>query len=162
MRRLGKQLILFAVGLLLASCEGTTFKSSVPVYPVRVKINMDLGEFVHFRNQAQGDYIEVHPDGFTYNGKWIYPLGDNMYGYGGVLVYVSVNGYDAYDMACPYCAGHGMRNSCTIDGMYAVCPHCGEQYDLASGTAMPQKSISKETLKRLQIISSSNTLTISQ
>ena len=96
MQRLGKQLILFAVGLLLASCEGTTFKSSVPVYPVRVKINMDLGEFVHFRNKSQGDYIEVHPDGFYFNGKWIYPLGDNMYGYGGVLVYVSVNGYHRF------------------------------------------------------------------
>jgi len=148
--------------LLLCSCKDTTFKSSVPVYPVRVKINMDLGEFVHFRNQVQGDYIEVHKDGFSYNGKWVYPLGDAMYGYGGVLVYVGINGYDAYDLACPYCAGRGQCQTCTIDGIYAVCPHCGEQYDLASGTAMPQKSISKETLKRLKIVSSSNILTVTQ
>ena len=161
MQRFG-QLIFFAACLLLCACEGTTFKSSVPVYPVRVKINMDLGEFVHFRNQVQGDYIEVHKDGFSYNGKWIYPLGDNAYGYGGVLVYVSVNGYDAYDLACPYCAGKGTCQTCTIDGIYAVCPNCGEQYDLASGTAMPQKKISKETLKRLSMMSSSNTITVSQ
>ena len=49
-----------------------------------------------------------------------------------------------------------------MDGIYAVCPECGEQYDLGSGTAVPTKGIAHETLRRLNIINSDGKLTITQ
>jgi hypothetical protein len=49
-----------------------------------------------------------------------------------------------------------------MDGIYAICPRCGEQYDIGSGYAMPQKSISKEALRQLNIIVSEDKLTITQ
>ena len=169
MQRFGQQLRCMVYGvwcmvltMLLCSCEGTTFTSSVPTYPLRVVINMDLGQFVHFQNKTLGDYIEVHDDGFHYHDQVVLPLGTNACGYGGVVCYVSVNGYDAYDMACPHCAKQRICSPCTIDGMYAECPVCGEQYDLASGTAAPQKGLIRETLRRLKVIQSGNTLTITQ
>ena len=150
------------MALILVSCEDTTFRSSVPTYPVNVVINMDLGSFVHFQNQVPGDHIDVLSDGFHYHDELVLPLGVNACGYGGVLVYVSMNGYDAYDLGCPYCASKGQRTTCTIDGMYAVCPVCGEEYDVASGTAAPQKGLIRETLRRLGLIRSGNTLTVTQ
>lgn len=146
----------------MSSCEGTTFQSSVPAYPVRVVINMDMGEFVHFQNKVPYDHIEVLSDGFHYHDQLVLPLGVNACGYGGVVVYVSVNGYDAYDMGCPYCASQGRCTTCQINGMYAECPTCGEKYDLASGTAAPQKGLIRETLRRLNLTQSGNTLTVTQ
>ena len=148
------------VALMFASCEDTTFRSSVPTYPVHVVIDMDMGSFVHFQNMVQGEHIDVLPDGFYYNDQWVLPLGVNACGYGGVLVYVSVNGYDAYDLACPYCASKGQCSTCIIDGMFAKCMECGEEYDVASGTAAPQKGLIRETLRRLSLIRSGNKLTI--
>ena len=49
-----------------------------------------------------------------------------------------------------------------MDGIYAICPRCGELFDIASGYAMPQKGISKEALRSLNIIASDDKLTITQ
>jgi hypothetical protein len=49
-----------------------------------------------------------------------------------------------------------------MDGIYAICPRCGEHFDIASGYAMPQKGISKEALRQLSIIASEDKLTITQ
>ena len=43
-----------------------------------------------------------------------------------------------------------------------VCPHCGEQYDLTSGTAAPQKGLAREPMKRLNIQNADGKLTLSQ
>ena len=153
---------LYALFLALCSCKGTTFQSSVPAYPVRVTINMDLGAFVHFQNQTLGDYIIVKQDGFHYHDELVMPLGTNMCGYGGVIIYVSMLGYVAYDLACPHCASHGLCNTCVINGMNAVCPECGEEYDLGSGSANPRKGISHETLRPLNLMRSGNTITVTQ
>jgi nitrite reductase/ring-hydroxylating ferredoxin subunit len=165
MRRFGIKQFLFLVlvSLMWAGCDGTTFQSSVPAYPVRIIIDTQLGAFVHFQPTSLNSHIVVNRDGYVFNDEYVMPLGAmDMYGYGGVVVYVSLYGYEAFDLACPYCAGKGLCKACTIDGIYAVCPHCGEEYDLASGYALPQKSISKETLRRLNIIASDGKLTITQ
>ena len=160
MRRFG--LIAF-VTLLLCSCEGTTFKSSVPAYPVRVTINTNIGAFVHFQPTALGSYVVVNKDGYFLDGKWVTATSAmDAWGYGGVLVYVSGNGYDAYDLACPYCAEHGMCIACDVNSATAICPHCGETYDLLSGTAVPTKGLSHETLRRLKILSSDGRITVTQ
>jgi len=151
--------------LLLTACDGTTFQSSVPTYPVRVVIDTRMGTFVHLQPDNFGSYVIANKEeGWYYlNTTKVMPLNVmDACGYAGVLVYVSLNGYDAYDLACPYCAGKGRKQACTIDGMYAVCPHCGERYDLGSGTAVPTQGVARETLRRYNIITSDGKLTVTQ
>ncbi len=163
MRGIRKLISLVCVTLALGACEGTTFRSSVPVYPVRVVIDTRLGEFVHFQPSNLYSYLVVNKDGYFLNGRYIQDrVLTDAYGYGGVLAYISMNGYDAYDLACPYCASKGYKSSCEVDGFFATCPACGEQYDLASGTAVPQKGIAQETLRRLNVIVSDSKITITQ
>ena len=159
MRRLG--LILAVLGLLTA-CDGVN-NNSVPAYPVRLAIDTKIGAFVNFVPTALNTYVTVDAAGYHYNGN-TYPLGAlDATGYGGVVVYVNMMGsYDAYDLACPYCALHARRQPCIIDGIFAVCPYCSEQYDLGSGTAFPTQGISKEYMRRLSIINTDGKLTISQ
>ena len=162
MFRNGRIIFLFLLAWALCACEGTTFQSSVPAYPVRVVIDTKVGEFVHFQPTATGSHVVVNKEGYFLNGKFIkIPNATDMWGYGGVIVYVNYqNGYDAYDLCCPNCAA--LKQSCTIDGFFATCPHCGEQYDLSSGTAAPQKGIAHEFLRRLNIINSDGKLTVTQ
>ena len=159
MRRFGLVLLAF----LLVACENTMFRSSVPTYPVRVSIDTKMGEFVHFQPTALGAYVIANRDGYFMNGKYVLPFPvTDAYGYGGVVVFVDINGYSAYDLACPFCASKGKCRPCEIDGAYAVCPDCGEQYDLISGTAVPQKGLINETLRRLNVMNADGKLTITQ
>lgn len=153
---------LLTLVLAFCSCEGTTFQSSVPAYPVNVVIDVER-LFVDFTPENFGAYIIANSVGFYKNGQYVTPaLATDRWGYGGVLVYVSINGYDAYDLACPYCASRGKCSPCEIDGLNAVCPECGEQYDLGSGTAAPRKGLINETLRRLNITPYGKKLTITQ
>ena len=156
-------LSIFIFQFSLSSCEGTTFQSSVPAYPVRIVIDTRIGAFVHFLPTALGSHVTVTKDGYYLDGRWVNAVSaTDAWGYGGVVAYVSTMGYTAYDLACPYCAEHGRCRTCTIDGMNAVCPDCGEEYDLMSGAAVPQKGLSHETLRRLGIMNSDGRLTITQ
>jgi hypothetical protein len=49
-----------------------------------------------------------------------------------------------------------------MDGMYARCPECGEEYELGSGYALPKNGISKEALRKLTIVNSNGKLTVTQ
>ena len=161
MRRYG--LILLAFVFVLAACNDTTWKSSVPTYPVRVNINTKLAEFVHFQPTATGMYVVANKDGYFMNDKFVLPFPvTDAYGYGGVVVYIDLFGYSAYDLACPNCAAKGSCVPCAIDGAFAVCPHCGEEYDLMSGTGAPQKGLVREALRRYNIINSDGKLTVTQ
>ena len=149
--------------LLLCSCEGTTFRSSVPAYPVQVVIDTRVGAFVHFQPTSFSSHVVVNRDGYYLDGKWVANVSAmDAWGYGGVVVYVSSFGYDAYDLACPYCAEHGSCHPCEVNGINAVCPECGEEYDLSCGTAAPQKGIAHETLRKLNIMNSDGRLTVTQ
>lgn len=163
MQRIGLKSLLTVLAVLLLSCENNSFRSSVPTYPVHITIDTKLGEFVHFQPTATGSYVVANKDGYFLNGKYVLPLPvTDAYGYGGVVAYVDMFGYSAYDLACPNCASKGLCQPCSIDGAFAVCPNCGEQYDLATGTAAPQKGLVRETLRRLNIITSDGKLTITQ
>lgn len=160
MRRYRELIILIAI--LLCSCEGTSFQSSVPAYPVRVVINTKT-MFTGFTPENTNAYITVNEEGYKENGVFKQPVTvTDAWGYGGIVVYVSLAGYVAFDLACPYCAEHGHKSPCETDGIYAICPRCGEHFDIASGYAMPQKGISKEALRSLNIIASDDKLTITQ
>ncbi len=146
----------------LCSCDGTSFQNPVPVYPVHVVVDT-RGLFVHFMETNQNAYITVDKNGYFENDVFVKSSDvTDAWGYGGVVVYVSMLGYVAYDLACPYCAGQSRKSPCYMDGIYAVCPHCGEQYELGSGYALPQKGISKYALRQLNIIQSDGKLTITQ
>ena len=161
MRRYGQLIGLLAL-VCLSACDGTSFQSSVPAYPVRVVINTKT-MFTDFMPENTNAYITVIQDGYYENGTFKQPVTvTDAWGYGGVVTYVSIAGYVAYDLACPNCAAHGHKSPCEMDGIYAICPRCGEQYDIGSGYAMPQKSISKEALRQLNIIVSEDKLTITQ
>lgn len=147
---------------MLTSCWDTTFQSSVPFYPVRIVIDTKMGAFVHFQPTAINTHIIVTKDGYFMNGQKVLPLGaTDMYGYAGVVVYInSLCGYDAYDLCCPNCVSY--RQACAIDGLFAICPRCGEHYDLASGTAVPLNGIANEHLRRFSVVVSDGKITVSQ
>lgn len=156
------QLILLLLAL-LTSCENVN-NQSVPRYGVRVNIDTDRAEFATFKYPSALEYITLNSDGYYLNGKFLRkPDVTDAWGYGGVVVYVNMSGgLDAYDLACPYCAARGTCSPCEIDGMFARCPFCGEEYDLASGTAVPQHGIAKDYLLRLKLIRSGNKITVTQ
>ena len=155
--------LLILLAFLLAACENTTFRSSVPTYFVRFSIDTKTGPFVHFTPEAQNDHVILTQDGYYYNGKWVAARGaTDAFGYGGVIVYVGMSGYVAFDLACPYCAARGSCQPCDIDGIFAVCPECGERYELASGLAAPQQGIAHECLRQYKILVSDRKLTVTQ
>ncbi len=154
---------LLLAAVMMAACEGTTFQSSVPTYPVRITINTRMGPFVHFQPDNFGSHIEVLTNGYYVDGKFVMDrLTTDACGYGGIVAFVDLYGYSAYDLACPYCASRSARTTCEVDGIYATCPHCGERYDLGSGYALPQNGTSHEALRRMNIIQSDGKLTITQ
>ena len=155
----GKFLIV-ALALLLAGCQDTSFKSSVPTYPVHVVIDTRT-VFVDFTPENTNAYITVNEEGYKENGKFVLPLTvTDAFGYGGVVTYVSLNGYVAYDLACPYCAQRGKCSPCVMNGIHAECHFCGEKYEIGSGYALPQKGISKEALRPMSVINSDGKLII--
>lgn len=159
MRRI-RVIIGLVCAFVLAGCEQ---ENNVPSYPVHAVIDTRTGAFVHFQSTALNSYVLITRDGYFLNGVFAQATSAmDAWGYGGLLCFVSINGYDAYDLACPYCAKLGRRQPCDIDGMFAICPHCGEQYDLTSGTAAPQKGLAREPMKRLNIQNADGKLTLSQ
>lgn len=161
MRRYGQLIIVFLCGLLCCSCEDTTIRSSVPTYPVRLSINTNLGEFVHFIPENTYDYITIDRQGYHYHAYTQALAATDMIGYGGVVVFIGGDGaYNAFDMCCPHCLNPNAPVE--MDGFFGVCPVCGEHYDLSYGLAVPTKGIGKEALRRYPVINNGGKLTISQ
>lgn len=158
MQRLGRYILVVCM-VLLTGCEDTTFRSSVPYYPVNLRIDTRLAFFVHFKPTNIYSYTIVDNSGYHFNGQTLprQAMGD-AYGYAGVVVFVSSGGeYMAYDMCCPKC----LRQNAPIevDGLFATCPTCGEQYNLdVYGT--PQTGISGEALRRYNTLYSGEIITI--
>ena len=161
MRRFGRINSLFLFALLLTACEGTSFQSSVPAYPVHIEI--DTRTIVSFTPENMGSYIIVGRNYYYLDGKPIQPTTvKDACGYGGILVYIGMNGYEAYDLACPFCAAKGKNRPCHIDGSKAVCDECGEEYSLGMGIAVPTKGICKEPMRSMQVLNSYPVIIIKQ
>ena len=144
--------------LILTACDThTTYRSSVPSYPVNIRINTYEGTYVHFVHIYT--YLIVDEKGYHFNGQTMPRKETDRFGYAGVVVYIDGSGtYSAYDMACPHCVKQD--TPVEIDGMLATCPICGEEYDLCTGYATPQKGISNEALRRYDLIVSNGVITI--
>ena len=134
MPRMPACILCLAVVLAFSACTGNSFHSSVPTVPVYMDINI-LTEDPHFVTSNTGAYKEYTQK--RYETDFI--------GYRGLLVYVGMDArYHAFDLACPHCLNRvGMQ-----DMMYAVCPSCGEQYEMTYGYATPARGISREALRR--------------
>lgn len=156
-------MIVFAgLAALLCACQNTTFRSSVPAYPVHAEIHT-TALFPDFRPENLNAYITVTKEGYKENGRFVLPLRvTDAYGYGGLVVYVSLNGYVAFDLACPNCAAKGKCMTCVMDEPNVNCPECGEQYNLLDGYAFPMNGICRETLRPLLITVQGDKLIITQ
>lgn len=147
-----RQLIIGLLGLILCSCEGIGTQSSVPAMPVNITIDTRQGYFVHFTPEALTSYVVINGDGYHYNGHDLPLPFMGAFGCGGVVVYVNMLGsYNAYDLACPYCYQKGSIQSCTVNGLFANCAHCEEEYDISGGVAVPTKGIGHECLRSLPL-----------
>ncbi len=141
-------LLIALVGL--SACDDTVFRSSVPTYPVQMRLNI-AGEYVHFVPDNPGQVLT-----FT---KQRFP--NEAIGFAGLLV---CTGYDmryyAFDLACPKCLSQ--KEHLEVDGMFAVCPICEEEYDFFSGIGYPTQGIGKENLRQYKTFYSNGYLSISQ
>lgn len=137
--------------LSFAACDSnTTFRSSVPTYPVQFEINI-LAEYPHF---VTGNGFQT----LTFTQQRYY---QDALGYAGLLVWVGMDEqYHAADLCCPHCVN--TRTAVEVDGFYAKCPNCGEEYDLSFGIANPTKGISKEMLRKYSTAFNGTKLTIRQ
>ena len=155
-----KGLTILLFFLTLTACDThTTYRSSVPSYPVNIRINTNEGVYVHFVPENIYTFLTVDEKGCHFKGQIDPRLVTDRFGYAGVVVYIDGFGtYSAYDMACPHCVKQD--EPVEVDGMFAACPICGEEYDLGAGYATPQKGISNEALRRYDLIVSNGVITI--
>lgn len=135
--------------LLLCSCSDPVFYSSVPSFPVQLQLNI-WGEYNYF----------VQGSGFQTLCFTERRYETDFLGYAGLLLWIDMGDqYRAADLCCPHCLD---RNApVRVDGIYAVCDKCGEEYDLSFGVANPTKGISKEMLRRYTATFSNGRLTVS-
>ena len=146
--------------IFLAGCD--TFNPTVPAYPVDVTIDRQMGDFISFVPENINAYVIVDHEGYHYNGKLVQRLSVlDKYGCAGVVVYIDITKeYRAFDLCCPNCASY--FQPCQVDGLFAICPRCGEHYDLSSGTAVPQQGIAHESLRRLPLYQSGSKIIVKQ
>ncbi len=161
MRRYWQQIVALLAIITLCGCENTTFRSSVPTYPVRLSVDTRTGQFVHFVPENVYDFITVDKQGYHYHDYHLALAATDMIGYAGIVIYIDGSGnYTAFDRCCTHCLDP--NHPTIVDGFYATCPVCGEAYDLSWGIANPTKGLSKESLRRYRVINSGGKLTVSQ
>lgn len=132
---------------MLTACTGTTtFRSSVPAYPIHLEINTNVGTYVHFVPENVSAYLIADAKGIHFNGQTMPLTVTEAYGYAGTVVYIDgFHPYGAYDLCCPHCLKR--ETPCVVDGIFAVCPICGEEFDIYSGNGVPTHGIAKEALR---------------
>lgn len=136
------------LSLLLISCNGSNYISSVPSVPVYYSLNV-MAEDPTFVPANTGAYKLVTAPRYA----------TDHIGYAGLLIYIGMDmNHHAFDLACPHCLS--IAHHLEVDGMYAVCPVCGEEYDISYGYATPTKGIVKEALRRYRCSWNGTTLTI--
>ena len=140
-------LIAWMIGMLYGCTEHNSFYSSVPTFPVHIEINTTQGMFVHFVPENVTAHMTIDAAGYHFSGQ-TWPLAINeAYGYSGIVVFIDgIQPYGAYDLCCPHCLRK--NDPCYIDGIFAVCPNCHEQYDIYTGYGIPTTGIGKEPLRR--------------
>ena len=128
------------IGSLLLGCEDFNNQNPVPYVPVSYTLKI-TEEYPHF--MIDNGYQTMTITKPRYNYEYI--------GYCGLLIWIGMDGhYHAADMCCPNCVNK--TKPVEVDGLYAVCPICGEAFDLSYGYAFPTKGITKYPLRQYQAI----------
>lgn len=115
MRKFISLLILFCA----LSCSKTEH-SYFPSYPVYLELDLTFEDKDLNGVMAYKEYILGKTSGLGATERT---------GLGGILVYHSVDGYHAYDLACPNETQVSVRVEMDDDAIYAVCPKCGSKYN---------------------------------
>lgn len=140
-------LILFCLTTVVA-CNDWKPQSSVPAMPVYYVINI-MAEDPHFVTANTGAYKIVNQRRFD----------TDFIGYAGLIIYIGMDAdYHAFDLACPVCLNRD--TTLTVDGIFAQCGICGEDYDLSFGYATPMHGKSKEALRKYKTYFDGTKLTI--
>lgn len=129
-----KRLLFLLLGFCLIGCEDRI--NDVPSYPVYMDLDM-VAMYPHF----------VPDNGFQTMVFTQKRYEHELIGFAGVLVWIGMDGhYYAADLCCPYCVNR--EQPVEPDGIFAVCPECGEAYDLSYGLANPTRGTAKHPLRR--------------
>lgn len=124
------------VVMAMCSCQPVELVNPVPNYPVNLELNI-TAEYPHFTSDNVGSHLCFYTPRYP----------NDRVGYAGVVAFVYFDqAYCAFDLCCPNCLKRDQP--LTIDGIYAQCPVCGEQYDMSFGLGVPQRGISQHYLKR--------------
>lgn len=152
-----KRIILLLLVLPFAlSCERQ--KCDVPSMPVQFEINTMQYPYATYlapgcvgqtlaitaisNNTLQLQFSNETTTKPRFDGEYI--------GYAGLLVWIDMNGdYQACDLCCPNCLDP--KVPVEVDGLFAICPVCGERFDLSHGTAFPQEGVTKQALRHFAI-----------
>jgi nitrite reductase/ring-hydroxylating ferredoxin subunit len=133
--------ILWGLLVLLTTSCGKAYISSIPDYPVYLRLDLTFEDKDLLPVQAYKIYTQVDVNQAT-----------EKTGYGGVLVYHGINDvYCAFDAACPYEANRSITVEVDDNHLYAVCPKCHTQYDLLSGMGNPESGPGREQLKPYRV-----------
>ena len=129
-------IVILCILLVWISCDNVNYRSSIPNTPVNYTV-----------------YItREHPNFVIDNGFQTMRITKRTFledyiGYAGLLIWVGMdNAYHAVDLCCPNCVKRD--KPLIVDGLYAKCELCGEEYDISYGYAIPTKGLTKEPLKR--------------
>lgn len=136
-----RHIIFVIISLVFLSCDGPGV-NPVPSFPVYLELDIQ-GQYPHFVPDNGYQALLFHQARYD-RTEYV--------GYSGVLVWIDMQGkYQACDLCCPHCV---IQNKpVELDGLFAVCPTCGEHYDLSYGIAFPTKNISKFTLRKFSVAS---------
>lgn len=133
-----KRFLLSLFALLLLGCN-STFDSSVPDWPVYLELDLTYEDRDLKAIQAYKLYTPTTINQAT-----------EKTGFSGVLVYHGIDGYYAFDAACPVEHQASVRVE-VEDGVYAVCPRCGSKFNLLEGYGSPVEGSATEGLKRYPV-----------
>jgi hypothetical protein len=128
-------ILFFIFSFFLSGCNDN-YVSSIPDYPVNLKLNLTT-TYPTFKN--------------SYNQYLLFEkrvLETDRIGYGGIMVYTGFDGtYYAWDMACPYEADKDIKVHPNELGQ-AICDSCKSVFELGFGVGNPSSGPAKEVLKK--------------
>jgi len=140
----------------ITACEKE--KCDVPSYPVQFQIN--LLEYPYATRfdpgvSMQTVAITLHTESrlrLDFPAETIYinrNAGDYV-GYAGMVVWSDMySQIHAADLCCPHCLDPNFPIE--VDGGMAICPLCGECFDLMSGYATPTKGVTSQRLRIFKV-----------
>ncbi len=122
----------------IMGCEDINRRSPVPYVPVNYTLHITR-EHPHFMLDHGFQTMTITQTKFE--REYI--------GYAGLLIWVAMdNQYHAADLCCPNCLKK--NQPVQVQGLFAICPICNENFDLSFGYPIPTKGITKYPLRTYQ------------